>query len=268
MRINVSNNFIKNWSTSTDNLLVTNLAASLLLLLPALLFGQPDRFALPGCTGPEQELADRTFFVLCHDSLRKVPVWTGYEMTRERLRGAAVRPGRFRPDTALSGPIAIDADYRGSGFSRGHLVPAEDLAWSEASIRSTFLLSNAVPQRQSVNAGKWRQLENFVRSIAAGADLVYVFSGPIFADRETEYIGGGRVAVPTHLYKVVLALADGRKSMYAAIVPNAATGDEPLGSFTTTVREVERRTGLDFFSALEDEEERRLESDEAGPGPL
>ena len=55
--------------------------------------------------------------------------------------------------------------------------------------------------------------------------------------------------------------------MYAAIMPNAAIGDEPLASFLTTVDEVERKTGLDFFSGLEDDEERSLESTPAGFGP-
>jgi DNA/RNA endonuclease G (NUC1) len=48
--------------------------------------------------------------------------------------------------------------------------------------------------------------------------------------------------------------------MYAAVVPNSEAGLQPLAHFTTTVQEVERLTGLDFFSALGDSEERRLES--------
>ena len=140
------------------------------------------------------------------------------------------------------------------------MVPAEDLAWSDAAIRSTFLLSNAVPQRQTVNGGKWRQLEAAVREIAAASDAVYIFSGPIFGGSELESIGAGEVAVPTHTFKVVLAVAGGRKTMCAAILPNGSTGRRPLNDFITTVEEVERRTGLDFFSALEDGEERRLEA--------
>ena len=51
------------------------------------------------------------------------------------------------------------------------------------------------------------------------------------------------------------------KSMYAAIVPNAASARRrSLDEFTTTVDEVERLTGLDFFTELDDGEERRLES--------
>ncbi len=87
-----------------------------------------------------------------------------------------------------------------------------------------------------------------------------MFTGPIFANRVIETIGAGQVAVPTHTFKVVLAISGESKTMYAAILPNAATNGEPIESFTTSVDEVERLTGLDFFSALGDTEEDRLEA--------
>jgi DNA/RNA endonuclease G (NUC1) len=48
--------------------------------------------------------------------------------------------------------------------------------------------------------------------------------------------------------------------MYAAILPNQSVVSGALQSYAVPVREVERRTGLDFFSGLEDTEERLLES--------
>ena len=48
--------------------------------------------------------------------------------------------------------------------------------------------------------------------------------------------------------------------MYAAIVPNSGHVRQPLRELAVTVNEVERRTGLDFFSAMEDPEEDHLES--------
>lgn len=232
----------------------------LLLALLGTLSAQPERFSTPACASPDQELARRTSFLLCHSSSRKVPLWTGYELLPDHLNGTSPRLSRFRHDSALSSPGASDSDYRGSGYSRGHMVPAKDLAYSDAAMRDTFLLSNAAPQRQSVNAGRWRQLEAAVRQIASQSDAVYVFTGPIFDAPETEFIGPGRVAVPTHFFKVMLVLQRERRTMYAAIVPNAAQVKESLDYFTTTVEEVQRRTGLDFFSALDDEEERQLES--------
>ena len=240
------------------------LAAFLLALLPAL-SAQPNHFGLPACSGPEREFAVRAYFVLCHGSNYKVPLWVGYELTPDRLQRVAARPTHFRTDAQLARPGAHDADYRHSGYTRGHLAPAADFAWSDRAIRATFLLSNTVPQHGSANFGRWAQLESAIRKIAAASDAVYIFTGPIFDSPHPERIGPGRVAVPSHTFKVVLALRGGSKTMHAAIVPNTASVIEPLDHFTTTVAEVERRTGLDFFAELDDEVERLLE---ASPKPF
>jgi DNA/RNA non-specific endonuclease len=142
---------------------------TLLLVVALDLFAQHDRFGIPACSGTTQEFADRSFFVICHSSSQKVPLWVGYELTPEQLKSAATRPAHFRHDPDLSSPGAYDSDYKNSGYSRGHMAPAADFAFSQASIRSTFLLSNAVPQRQAVNQGRWAQLETAVRRIAAAS---------------------------------------------------------------------------------------------------
>jgi endonuclease G, mitochondrial len=232
---------------------------TLLFVVALDLAAQHDRFGTPACSGSGQEFADRSFFVICHSSDRRVPLWVGYELTPDQLERTATRPAHFRHDPDLSGPSAYDSDYRNSGYSRGHMAPAADFAFSQASIRATFLLSNAVPQHQAVNQGRWAQVETAVRRIAAASDVTYVFTGPIFESAETERIGDGHVSVPTHTFKVILVLHGTSKTMYAAIVPNAVAVREPLNQFAVTVEEVERRTGFDFFSALEDSEERDLE---------
>lgn len=231
------------------------------LFVTALLAANVDHHGLPACDAPRQELADRVYFVLCHDASRKVPAWVAYELTPEHLSAAQPSPrtSHFRADRELGHPGARDSDYRNSGYARGHLAPAADFLWSAPARRATFLLSNAVPQRQDVNAGLWAQLERHVRRLAALAETVYVISGPLF-EGPPEFIGAGQVAVPTHFFKVVLAEQQGRRTLFAAIVPNESTQGKPLGQFLTTVQEVERRTGLDFFAGMGSAEQRLLES--------
>jgi DNA/RNA endonuclease G (NUC1) len=107
------------------------------LILVTSLGAQPDRFGLPAC----EEISDRSFYLLCYDQGRKVAAWTAHELTPGKRDGPAGRPTHFRRDANLSGEQASNADYRGSGYSRGHLVPAEDMSWSDAAIRSTFVLT-------------------------------------------------------------------------------------------------------------------------------
>ncbi len=213
------------------------------------LLAQPDRFGLPACSAPDQELAHRTAFVLCYDSALKTPIWTAYELKSENLTGAARRPKRFRHDYQLSGPSAYDSDYRNSGFSRGHMVPAADLAWNEEALQDSFLLSNVIPQDLSLNAGKWRQLETAVRKLAAASDSLIVFSGPVFCEK-VERIGINKVAVPCEIFKIVLATRGDRYAMFVAILPNGPNPSETLSEFASSVEEVQRRTGLKFFGDL------------------
>lgn len=67
--------------------------------------------------------------------------------------------------------------------------------------------------------------------------------------RQIPGIEEGKVAVPSHTFKVVLAVCGDSKTMYAAIVPNKERISQPLSEFATTVEDVERRTGLDFFAS-------------------
>jgi endonuclease G len=217
---------------------------ALLLFLPALLAAQPDRFPLPACNGPDQELVTRTAFILCHSATLKVPIWTAYEL-KPNQQNNGPRPRQFHQDLNLIKEGATNADYKHSGYSRGHMVPAEDSTNPE----DTFLLSNAVPQNQSMNAGIWRQLENKVRKLAADADSVYVITGTIFDSPHTESIGKGKVAVPTHLYKVILLARGDSTTFYAAIVPNQPSNGEPLSAFTVTLVDLEIRTQLRFFNS-------------------
>jgi endonuclease G len=220
---------------------------ALLLLFPALLTAQPDPFPLPARNGPDRELATKTAFVLCHRATLKVPIWTADELKPNRQNNPP-RPKQFHKDLNLTHEGASNTDYTNGGYSRGHMVPAEDMTEPA----DTFLLSNTVPQNQSMNAGIWRQLENKIRKLAADADAVYVITGTIFDPPQIELIGKGKVAVPTHLYKVILVVQGDSKSVYAAIIPNQPSARDPLSTYTVTLADLENRTGLRFSGPAPD----------------
>ncbi len=231
-----------------------------MLLLAALLpilAAQPDRYGLPSCEAPHLEFAARQAFVLCHDANRKVPAWTAYELTPAQLeQPARSRPSRFHSDAILQSPGATNADYTRSGFHRGHLVPARDLANSP----QTFVLSNAAPQNPSLNMGRWRQLENTVRMLAASSDALYIVTGTLFQAPQPQTIGPNQVGVPTHFYKAILAVQGSRKIMFAVILPNSAHLRQPISHFAASVDEIETLTGLDLFPTLPIVDQQSLEA--------
>ncbi|MBI4909227.1 MAG: DNA/RNA non-specific endonuclease [Acidobacteria bacterium] len=234
---------------------------ALLLILASALQAQPDRFGLPACSAPTEDLARRTAYVVCHNGDRKVATWTAYELTPDKLTmPAARRPKHFRQDAQLNS--ASNSDYRNSGYHRGHLVPAADAAWSDDAMRDSFLLSNAAPQIPAVNTGSWRRIENAIRRLAARSDAVVVITGTLFDCAEVERIGTGQVAVPSAMFKVVVAIQKGKPAMFAVVVPNQSTASLNPAQLAVTVREVERLTGLDFFPALNQDDQIALETAE------
>lgn len=230
------------------------LTALLLLAIQSLavqkLDAQVEKFGMPGCAAAGEELAQRKGYTACYSSERKTPVWTMHEVAVAPAgQGTAVRRGlRFRRDWELVGTSASDADYRNSGYARGHMTPAGDFADGQA-VAETFLLTNAAPQDQALNQGKWRALENAVRRMAREADAVVVVTGPIYCEGAAQ-IGASRVAVPCQFFKAVLVVRGEGMTAYGAILPNAGNPVEPLSHFAVSVREIEARTGLDLFGEL------------------
>lgn len=229
---------------------MTPLALLLALVAP---YGSPD------CPSPDAEFANRGFFALCHSAARRVSLWTAYELDPSREAAPITQRPSFRPDSLLASPGARNSDYAASGYSRGHMAPARDFAWSEEALRATSVLSNAAPQHQRMNASAWLRVENAVRRLATRSGRVLVFTGPIFDAGQPGTIGAGRVAVPAYFFKIVLELETGGK-IYAVIVPNDASATGSPRLWVVSVDEVERRTGLDFFREIEDPVENALES--------
>lgn len=79
-------------------------------------------------------------------------------------------------------------------------------------------------------------------------------TGPIFKDN-IDTIGVNGVTVPGFYYKV---LYDGNK-MIGFIISNASS-KKALEEFDVKIDEIELKTGIDFFSGLDDEVENQLEN--------
>ena len=193
-------------------------------------------------------------------------VWVSYQLTRENLALPNVpRTNWFEVDTMVSSGSAVYKDYSGSGYTRGHLAPAGDLAHSEESMKESFLMSNISPQIRGFNGGIWRELEECVRDWAYKYHNLYVVTGPIFKE-DYDYIGrANQVAVPSYFYKVVYYLGAKENEGVGFIIPHE-TSDLPLATFARSIDEVETLTGLDFFvddmkDGVEEESEGKYDMD-------
>ena len=221
-----------------------------------------DEYLLPVCPGGADHIhRDYTGYSLCYRESYEQAEWAATCLTREKLKKkASGRTDNFRPDPEVETGSSTLADYKGSGYDRGHLVPAADLAWSEKSMDDSFYMTNMSPQTADFNRGIWKELEEKVRDWAKEFGTVYTVSGPILEKKKYKTIGASKVAVPEYYYKVLLAHTDDDKwSAIGFILPNAGS-DKPFIDFAVSVDEVERRCNIDFFAPLDDDVEAQLES--------
>ena len=218
---------------------------------------QYDNLAL-GIPGKCDTLIDRPGYALGYIEYHEQAAFVIYKLTaREALTKEAKRTNRFRSDPEIPTGSATTADYRRSGYDRGHLAPAADMAFSVQTMADSFFMSNMSPQKPAFNRGIWKRLEEQVRQIAIREKAIYVVTGPILPKKKTVTIGANQVTVPTHYYKVIFDLTPPRK-MIGFILPNEGS-DRPLEDFAVTVDVVEKATGLDFFSALPNAVQEKLE---------
>ncbi len=180
-----------------------------------------------------------------------------YELVNNELYGTVERGNEFMADPGVKG-CPLPEEYAGSGLDRGHLVPAGDLKWNGTAMRQSFMLTNVGPMHKALNEGGWAKLEEKVREWTARDSALLVFTGPVVSDGDTT-LASGRVKVPSAYYKVIMAPCVRPIRVIAFIYPNGHSGGR-LQQYAVSVDEVERRTGLDFFSTLPPEEQQRLES--------
>lgn len=205
-------------------------------------------------------LLNHTAYTINYNPKTLVPNWVAYELTAEETDGPWTRKGlNFIPDPDYDGIQADHSDYKGSGYSRGHLAPAGDMKWDSIAMLESFYYTNCIPQDEALNNGKWNQLENKTRQWAKKYGRVFVVTGPVFYQNDTLRIGPNEVAVPHACFKALLAPTD---TGYTAIAFVMKNGEEkrPIKECAITVDELEVLLSLDLFCYLSDEIEEPVES--------
>lgn len=206
------------------------------------------------------QVLKRKGYTLSYDADYKTPQWVAWELTRKETKGTEERTDKFLPDPDVRGAKAYTGDYTKSGYDRGHMAPAADMKWSQKAMEESFYLSNICPQNPNLNRGDWNDLEELSRQWAKKYGAIYIACGPIYDNKHPKRIGNNQVAVPNAFYKVILINDKKDPKAIGFIFPNSA-GHKPLKKYMVTVDSVEKRTRIDFFPALPDEVENRIEAE-------
>lgn len=214
--------------------------------------GRPGDSPLPDYlpSGGDGMIVSHRYHTLSYNEAHEQANWIAYVLTREQLNQHAVeRADEFRQDPAVRTGSATTWDYRGSGYDRGHLVPAADRAFSAEAMEETFLMSNISPQIGPFNKGIWRELEEQTRDWARQHRRLYIVTGPVLSKNPSGTIGDNEVSVPVSYFKVLLDADEPEKKGIAFVIPNDIS-DIPLRDFAIPIDDAERITGLNFFAGF------------------
>ncbi len=195
------------------------------------------------------------------DSRLRIPRCVAYTLTATQVAMADAPGAERRKNHHFAADPQVKAspgpgDYRGSGFSRGHMAPAMDMRFDHQAMAQCFLMTNMCPQDEKLNNGAWRQLEERVHRWARRDGQLVIFTGPVMPAGRPATVGPrADIAVPAAFYKVVYAPRQNRAIAFVYDNRPPAGG---LERHVTTIADVERQTGLTFLSALPAQQQRAL----------
>ncbi len=188
-------------------------------------------------------------FAIYYSPTDKKPIYTVEKLNAQQLQAPHPRrTNQFYEEARL--PLherSLLADYRGSGYDRGHNVPAGDMT-QDRGMAQSFSLANMMPQARQNNQGIWaKRVEEPTRMyIKRAHGDIYVFTGSV---GHAGSIGKSQVTIPSHLYKLVF---DPNKNLaWAYWVENA--DDAPM-SAPISYAELIHKTGIDFHLPITNNE--------------
>lgn len=195
---------------------------------------------------------------LCYSQEHRQALWTFHFLSADYIKGRQKRTNNFKADYQhIEDPVG-HRDYKGSGFDRGHLVPAGDMKLNRESMSETFYMTNMSPQRSGFNSGVWRALEEGMRKEVLKHGSAYIITAPVLLNEQNYRRIRSGVSIPDYYYKI--AFFPDKGFMLAFLIPNQSQRGKKFWEFRVSVNEIENLTGFDFFPSLPDDYEEELES--------
>jgi endonuclease G len=209
-------------------------------------------------TSSYDQIISHNYFTLSYSEKDEQPEWVFYKVSVKNYKKQIRRTNDYREDPLVKTSSASPKDYKGSGYDMGHLAPAHAMAQNYKAMSESFYLSNISPQKPSFNRGIWRSLENKVEFWSSFNDSIYVVAGPIL-DNPIDIIGENKLSVPRAFYKTLISFKGGEAKGLAFIIPNKKS-TKSIYSYVTSIDEVEKITGIDFYHNLDTAIQDRVEA--------
>ena len=211
------------------------------------------------------DIAEHSAMIIGFNCDLKLAAWSFHVLSPDVLVGGVSRTNDFRKDSLIECGDGIEQDYfrkvpkedgtvsfENFGFDRGHLAPSADFRWSKKALSESYFYSNMTPQAPGFNRESWAEVEDLMRRIMANNPRpYYIVTGPIL-DKNLPKVEKGinKLPIPAFHYKIIIDLTQDNQKGMAFLMPNKKC-DMPPSAYVVSIDSIEKLTGLDFFSKLD-----------------
>jgi endonuclease G len=173
---------------------------------------------------------------------KKYPVMVEWWVTKTMVScpKPLKRKDNFKPDPLLTEHTNLSQDYVGSGYDRGHMMPAADnLCQTQLVQDESFYFSNMSAQTPQLNRGDWKSLETFTREESKLKDSIHVWVGNVGEIKKI-----GRVSVPKYCWKVIHIKKENKWVAY--LFENNTSNPDGFKNNEVSLKEITSLTGFTF----------------------
>lgn len=209
-------------------------------------------------------------FAIGYDLDKKNAIWVSEHLIdRNLILPKKMTDYKFELDPEI--PVKYQAtfeSYSKSIYDRGQLIAGENLTNKDVERKEAFYMTNLLPQvGVGLNRGIWMELEMWTREQVKSRGALYITTGPLYLGKVNKLSDG--TYIPSHFYKIVIDYQIGEAISF--IIPNKEiiTVNSPENSkgyacedkgktvcslfdFSTSIKEVERVSGLRFITGISD----------------
>lgn len=173
---------------------------------------------------------------------KKYPVMVEWWVTKAMVSCPTPlkRKDNFKPDPLLPQHTNLAANYVGSGYDRGHMMPAADNLCQTQQIQDeSFYFSNMSAQTHRLNAGDWKSLETFTRDESKLKDSIHVWAGNVGEIKKI-----GNVSVPKYCWKVIHIKKENKWVAY--LFENNTSAPDGFKNNEVALKDIISLTGFTF----------------------
>tara|TARA_R110000851_G_scaffold242570_1_gene395114 strand:+ start:1469 stop:2107 length:639 start_codon:yes stop_codon:yes gene_type:complete len=183
-------------------------------------------------------------YIVSYNESHEQANWVFYTLNQDSFNCEtnSVRKNNFATDYGFLTTSSYLADYKYSGYDRGHLKPAMCEPCNQNKIDETFNMVNISPQEPSFNRGVWKKLENHVKRLVNTCDSVHVYTGGVLS-YDLKKIGD--VSVPEQFFKIIYVFKSGLSHRISYIIPNKKS-DEDIDTFEVPFEFLVKMVGFYF----------------------